>query len=77
MMTASPIYSSDINEAALTDNGTYSFVSDKTMQYTPIVVSYNGRVVAIGSFEMFTQPFITLYGNEKFEENIVNFMFSG
>ncbi|MCI4438698.1 S49 family peptidase [archaeon] len=77
VMSSSAVYSNNIYEAAYTDNKTYLAIADKRAQFTPIVVSYYGRVFAIGSLSMFTQPFISLYDNEKLEDNLLEVALSG
>lgn len=71
VMSSSTVYSNNIYEAAYTDNETYLFVTGNRAQFTPILTSYFGRVFAIGSLDMFTQPFVGLYDNEKLENNLL------
>lgn len=77
VMSSSAIYSTNIYEAAYTDNETYLAITDKRAQYSPIITSYYGRVFAIGSLDMFVQPFISLYDNEKLENNLLEAALSG
>lgn len=76
VMSSSAIYSNNVYEAAYTDNETYVTIADKSAQYSPIITSYYRRVFAIGSIDMFTQPFINLYDNEKFEDNLLEAILS-